>query len=214
MAPFCSSHQAGSFKSSFKDRSRIDPGSILDRSWIDPGSILDRSRIDPGSILDRSWKLLDQSRNDPGSILDRSMGPHGAPRGAPFAKKTLLLDKKERLFCKHRYYIILSEWGGGPTAYFTPGRVGWGAGPRQIVVCLPVVCRLPSVCPRPTPTDGSILDRYWIDPGSIQDRFWSDAGSIQAHGSHGPMGPMGLWAHWPTAPPHSYHPNGGLICII
>ena len=43
-------------------------------------------------------------------------------------------------------YYILSEWGEGPTAYFIPGRVGWGVGPRQIVVCLSVVCRLLSVC--------------------------------------------------------------------
>ena len=37
--------------------------------------------------------------------------------------------------------------GGGPTAYFIPGRVGWGVGPRQIVVCrLLSVCRLSVVC--------------------------------------------------------------------
>ena len=48
-------------------------------------------------------------------------------------------------------YIIYYRSGGGPTAYFIPGRVGWGVGPRQIVVCLSVclssvVCRLSVVC--------------------------------------------------------------------
>ena len=62
-----------------------------------PGSTQDRSKIDPGSILNRS-------RIDPGSTLDCSMGPPGAPWSALFAKITLLPDRKERLFCKHRYH--------------------------------------------------------------------------------------------------------------
>ncbi len=35
--------------------------------------------------------------------------------------------------------------GGGPTAYFIPGRVGWGVRPRQIRVCRLSVC-LSVVC--------------------------------------------------------------------
>ncbi len=79
--------------------------------------------------------------------------------------------------------------GEGPTAYFIPGRVGWGVGPRQIVVCrlssvcLSVVCLSPprdppATHPRPTPTNGSILDRSWIDPWSILDRSLIDPWSI------------------------------------
>ena len=68
--------------------------------------------------------------------------------------------------------------GEGPTAYFIPGRVGWGVGPRQIRVCrlssvCLSVCRLSVPPPRPTRDPpqqmGRSMDRSRIDPGSIQD---------------------------------------------
>ena len=75
---------------------------------------------------------------------------------------------------KENQEIVLSEWGRGPTAYFIPGRVGWGVGPRQIrvcrlsSVCLSVVCLSP---PRDPPaTHPNKWVDPWIDPGSIQDR--------------------------------------------
>ena len=64
------------------------------------------------------------------------------------------------------YYII--GVGEGSTAYFIPGRVGWGVGPRQIRVCRLSVPP-PATHPRPTPTNGSIH-------GSIQDRSRVDPG--------------------------------------
>ncbi len=86
LAPSCSSHRAGSFKSSFKDR-----------SWTDPGSILDRSRIDPGSILDRSWI-------GPGPWAHGPMGPtHFVCRRMILAGAKILAK-----MCIYRFVINLA----------------------------------------------------------------------------------------------------------
>ncbi len=62
-------------------------------------------------------------------------------------------------------YTILIRVGGGPTAYFIPGRVGWGVGPRQIVVCMSSVVCL-SVChPPPRPKR---------DPPATHPNRWSN----------------------------------------